>query len=133
MNSFVPGLEKTEMGSIQIAPEVVAIIAGKATMEIDGVYGMSGSGISELLGRKNLTKGVNVEVGEKQTAVDVSVIIEYGQSIPELSRKIQTNVKQAIESMTGLEVVEVNVHINDVHFHDLERQDEETGFIKLRK
>jgi uncharacterized alkaline shock family protein YloU len=107
------------MGSIQIAPEVIEIIAGLATIEVEGVAGMSGgfaSGVAELLGRKNLSKGVKVEVGQKEAAVDVSIVIEYGRRIPVVASIIQNNVKQAIESMTGLNVVEVNVHIHDVMF-----------------
>ncbi|MDP5273601.1 Asp23/Gls24 family envelope stress response protein [Chengkuizengella axinellae] len=118
MNTVALDYEKTDMGHIQIAPEVVEVIAGLATVEIEGVAGMSGGfagGIAELLGRKNLSKGVKVEVGEKEAAVDVSIIVEYGYRIPDVSQQIQQNVKNAIESMTGLQVVEVNVHIHDVH------------------
>lgn len=127
MTTFAPEFEKTEIGTIQLAPEVVAVIAGLATIEVNGVAGMSGGlggGIAELLGRKNLSKGVKVEVGEKETAVDVSVIVEYGHKIPELAASIQQNIKQAIQSMTGLRVVEVNVHIHDVQFPTLDKEDE---------
>lgn len=125
MTTIAPGFETTDLGKIQIAPEVVEIIAGLATIEIDGVAGMSGGfagGISELLGRKNLSKGVRVEVGEKQAAVDVSIIVEYGHPIPELAKAIQHNVKDAIETMTGLNVVEVSVHIHDVYLKDMEKE-----------
>lgn len=128
MNMIVPDYEKTEMGNIQIAPEVIEVIAGLATIEIEGVAGMSGGfagGIAELLGRKNLSKGVKVEVGQKEAAVDVSIIIEYGQKIPEVASLIQENVKRAIESMTGLDVIEVNVHIHDVQFKTAEKVVEE--------
>ncbi|MGD8400523.1 MAG: Asp23/Gls24 family envelope stress response protein [Bacillota bacterium] len=117
--------EKYDTGSIRIANEVVSIIAGLAATEIKGVAGMSGGivdGFAELLKKKNLTKGVKVEVGEKQAAVDLFIIIEYGAKIPDIAYKIQDNVKRAIESMTGLEVVEVNVHIQGVEF----KQDEVT-------
>jgi uncharacterized alkaline shock family protein YloU len=109
----------TDMGNIRIANEVIEIIAGLATIEVRGVAGMSGGvagGIAELLGRKNLAKGVKVEVGQKQCAVDVSIVAEYGAKIPEVAGEIQDNVKRAIESMTGLEVVEVNVHVLGVTF-----------------
>ena len=98
------------MGTIQIAPEVIEIIAGLATMEVEGVAGMSGGlagGIAELLGRKNLSKGVKVEVGHREAAVDVSIIVEYGRRIPELASEIQRNVKRSIETMTGLIVVKL--------------------------
>lgn len=119
MSTIAPDYVKTDLGSIQIAPEVIEIIAGLATVEVSGVAGMSGGfagGIAELLGRKNLSKGVKVEVGQKEAAIDVNIIIEYGNRIPEVASFIQQNVKSAIESMTGLHVVEVNVHIHDVHF-----------------
>jgi uncharacterized alkaline shock family protein YloU len=111
--------EKYDTGSIRIANEVVSIIAGLAATEIKGVAGMSGGivdGFAELLKKKNLTKGVKVEVGEKQAAVDLFIIIEYGAQIPDTAYMVQENVKRAIESMTGLEVVEVNVHIQGVEF-----------------
>ncbi|WP_207910960.1 Asp23/Gls24 family envelope stress response protein [Paenibacillus albiflavus] len=128
MDTLAPDYVKTDLGSIQIAPEVIEVIAGLATIETPGVAGMSGGfagGISELLGRKNLAKGVKVEVGQKETAVDVSVVIEFGYRIPEVSANIQSNIKNTIESMTGLQVVEVNVHILDVHFKQQEKQEEE--------
>jgi uncharacterized alkaline shock family protein YloU len=111
--------EKYDTGSIRIANEVVSIIAGLAATEIKGVAGMSGGivdGFAELLKKKNLTKGVKVEVGEKQAAIDLFIIIEYGAKIPDTAYTVQENVKRAIESMTGLEVVEVNVHIQGVEF-----------------
>ncbi|MBO9609042.1 MAG: Asp23/Gls24 family envelope stress response protein [Paenibacillaceae bacterium] len=124
MSTIVPDYVRTDMGNIQIAPEVIEVIAGLATIEVEGVAGMSGGfagGIAELLGRKNLSKGVKVEVGQKEAAVDVSIIIEYGSKIPRVSSDIQRSVKQAIETMTGLGVVEVNVHIHDVHFKTNEK------------
>ena len=115
-------------GSIRIANEVVGIIAGLAAMEVKGVYGMSGGmvdGITELLKKKNLAKGVRVEVGEKEAAIDLSIIVEYGSKVPEVAVAVQENVKRAIESMTGLTVVEVNVHIQGVEFQQEEPQPEE--------
>ncbi len=112
-------IDKYESGSIRIANEVVRIIAGIAASEVKGIIGMSGGvvdGFAELLKKKNLAKGVKVEVGEKQAAVDLFVIVEYGSKIPEIAYQVQENVKRAIESMTGLEVVEVNVHIQGVEF-----------------
>lgn len=136
MNTIAPDYERTEIGSIEIAPEVVEVIAGLATIEVKGVAGMSGgfaSGVTELLGRKNLSKGVKVEVGQREAAVDVSIIIEFGVRIPELASEIQRNVKQAIESMTGLDVVEVNVHIHDVLFKQNEKlTDEDVSLQRVR-
>ncbi|NBI27610.1 Asp23/Gls24 family envelope stress response protein [Chengkuizengella marina] len=136
MNTVALDYEKTEMGHIQIAPEVVEVIAGLATVEIEGVAGMSGGfagGIAELLGRKNLSKGVKVEVGEKEAAVDVSIIVEYGYRIPDVSHEIQQNVKNGIESMTGLQVVEVNVHIHDVHITQEEKVKNEIEEMKPQR
>lgn len=123
-------IEKTELGSIKVADEVVAIIAGLAATEVKGVAGMSGgvsAGIVEMLGRKNLAKGVKVEVGEKEAAIDLFVIIEFGARIPEVAQQIQRNVKNAVESMTGLKVVETNIHVQGVAFEKSEAKDEESG------
>lgn len=117
----------TEMGQVRIAKEVIEIIAGLAATEVHGIAGMSGGvagGIAELLGRKNLGKGVKVEVGEKQCAVDLSIVTEFGIKIPEVAVEVQQNVKRAIESMTGLQVVEVNVHILGVTFKHEEKEEE---------
>lgn len=108
-----------QIGSIRIADEVVGIIAGLAATKIDGIAGMSGGlvgGIAELLGRKNFTKGVKVEVGERETAVDLYIIVKYGVRIPDIALETQEKVKEAIEAMTGLSVVEVNVHVQGVDF-----------------
>jgi uncharacterized alkaline shock family protein YloU len=123
-------VEKTEhndVGSIRIADEVVGVIAGLAATEIAGIAGMSAGlvgGIAEMLGKKNLSKGVKVEVGEREAAVDLYVIVEYGVRIPDVALRVQENVKRAIESMTGLEVVEVNIHIQGVGFSE-EGKDED--------
>ncbi|SDD36352.1 Asp23/Gls24 family envelope stress response protein [Sporomusa acidovorans] len=115
-------MEKTEhndVGSIRIADEVVGIIAGLAATEVSGVAGMSAGlvgGIAEMLGKKNLSKGVKVEVGEREAAVDLYIIVEYGVRIPDVALRVQENVKRAIESMTGLDVVEVNIHVQGVGF-----------------
>lgn len=119
--------EHNDVGSIRIADEVVGIIAGMAATEVDGVAGMSGGlvgGIAEMLGKKNLSKGVKVEVGEREAAVDLFIIAEYGVRIPDVALRIQENVKRAIESMTGLDVVEVNIHIQGVGFA-MEAKDED--------
>lgn len=116
---MIADFEKTELGKIEIAPEVIEVITGLAAAEVEGVAHMSGGfvgDIAERLGRKNLAKGVKVEVGKKEAAVDVYLIVKYGYKIPEVARNIQDNVQNAIQNMTGLKVVEVNVHIVDVEF-----------------
>jgi uncharacterized alkaline shock family protein YloU len=135
METIAPDYERTDLGTIEIAPEVIEVIAGLATVEVDGVAGMSGgisSGIAELLGRKNLSKGVKVEVGQREAAVDVSIIVQYGRRIPEISTEIQRNVKRSIETMTGLNVVEVNVHIHDVHFKAGDKPEEDETHVRVR-
>lgn len=111
--------ETNSVGIIRIADEVVSIIAGLAATEVNGIAGMSGGiagGIAEILGKKNFAKGVKVEVGEKEAAVDLYIIVEYGVRIPDVALTVQENVKKAIENMTGLNVVEVNVHVQGVGF-----------------
>lgn len=117
--------ERTSLGAIRIANEVVAVIAGLAATEVEGLAGMSGGiagGIAEMLGRKNLSRGVKVEVGEREAAVDLFVIVEFGVQIPEVALRVQENVKRAIESMTGLKVIEVNVHVQGVSFPEAQEE-----------
>ena len=114
----------TQEGKISVAEGVVQKIAGMATREIAGVYSM-GTSTTRAFGAirqripgssgPNVAQGVGVEVGETQAAIDLDIVIEYGASIADLGRSIQRNVKQSIERMTGLEVVEVNVAVDDVH------------------
>ncbi|MBR2241313.1 MAG: Asp23/Gls24 family envelope stress response protein [Clostridia bacterium] len=107
--------------AIKIADDVVAVIAGVAVSEIPGVANMAGGfagGITEVLsGKKNLAKGIKVDVGEKETKIDVNIIVEYGTRIPDVAYEIQTKVKKAVETMTGLKVVEVNVHVQGVNIN----------------
>ena len=110
------------IGEVQIADEVVAIIAGLAATEVDGVASMAGNITNELvskLGMKNLSKGVKVNVSEENVSVDLALNIRYGYEIPVVSKKVQEKVKSAIETMTGLEVSVVNIKIAGV---DVEAQ-----------
>lgn len=122
MENEIKDYEVTEIGTIQISPQVIEVITKLSTIEVEGVAGLSGGfteGIVEFLGRnKNTTKGIKVEVGQKETAVDVSVIIKYGYPIPKVAEEIQQSVKNAIESMTELTVVEVNVHIDAIQIEE---------------
>jgi len=110
---------KTGNEGIQISNDVVAVIAGVAVAEVSGVAGMAGGfagGITEVLsGKKNLAKGIKVEVTEEQAKIDVNIIVEYGSRIPDVAFEIQNRVKKAVESMTGLKVEEVNVHVQGVN------------------
>ena len=107
-------------GEVRISDDVVGVIAGIAAAEIDGIAGMSGGfvgGISEMmLGKKNLSKGVRVDSAKRETSVDLYVVVDYGVQIPVIARKIQENVKKAVESMTGLKVKGVNIHVQGVSF-----------------
>ena len=110
-----------QLGEIKIADEVVAIIAGLATTEVEGVSSMAGNITNEIvsrLGMKNLSKGIMVEVMEDEAKVDVAINIAYGYSIPDVSAKVQDKVKTTIESMTGLTVAVVNVRIASVDMGD---------------
>lgn len=112
-------------GVVRIADDVVAVIAGIAASETEGIAGMSG-GITEGLARrvsgKNVQKGVSVEVGEFEAAIDLRVIVSYGSKIDEACRNLQQSVKEAVESMTGLRVVEVNVKVEGVEFPKQEKE-----------
>lgn len=110
--------EIEDRGIVKISDEVVEVIAGIAAAEIKGVVGMSANlvnGISQILsGKKNLAKGVKVNVGEDSASIDLYIVVEYGIKIPELAAEIQANVKKAVESMTGLNVSGVNVYVQNV-------------------
>jgi uncharacterized alkaline shock family protein YloU len=111
-------------GQISVAEGVVQKIAGKACREVSGVHSM-GTGSARAFGAlreripgssgPNVAQGVGVEVGETEAAIDLDIVVEYGVSIADLGRSIQRNVKQAVQSMTGLNVVEVNVNVNDLY------------------
>ena len=124
-----PEIVASENEGIKISNDVVASIAGVAVSEVQGVYSMAGGiagGISEVFGgKKNLAKGIKVEVGEKETKIDVNIIVEYGVRIPDVAFEIQNRVKKAVESMTGLNVLEVNVHVQGVNTEIKETKQEE--------
>jgi uncharacterized alkaline shock family protein YloU len=107
-----------DMGIVKISDEVVGVIAGLATTEVKGIVGMSASlvgGITQILsGKKNLSKGVKVSVGESSAAIDLYVVVEYGVRIPDVALEVQENVKKAVESMTGLNVSAVSIHVQNV-------------------
>ena len=120
----MPDRLNTEDGKISVAQSVVQKIAGISCREISGVHGMGTTGtrafgaIRERIpgsSGPNVAQGVGVEVGEKQAAIDLDIVVEYGVSITDLGRSVQRNVKQSVERMTGLEVVEVNVSVDDVY------------------
>ncbi len=113
----VYSIKEDNLGEVNIADEVVTIIAGLAATEVDGVSSMAGNITNELvskLGKKNLAKGVKADIIDKSVTVDVALNIAYGYAIPDISAKVQEKVKTAIETMTGLEVNAVNVRIVSV-------------------
>ncbi|WNF43054.1 Asp23/Gls24 family envelope stress response protein [Rhodococcus sp. SG20037] len=123
----------SSQGKTSIADTVVSKIAGIATREVSGVYDVGG-GASRVVGALreripgasvNHSQGVSVEVGEKQAAVDIDIVAEYGVSLADLATGIRRNVIAALERMTGLEVTEVNITVHDVHLD--EGSEDETG------
>jgi uncharacterized alkaline shock family protein YloU len=132
-SSGTGGTLVTEHGRTSIADGVVAKIAGIATREVDGVYAVGGGAaravgaVRERMGAKTHSQGVTVEVGERQAAVDVDVVLEYGTSIADVAHGIRRNVITSIERMTGLEVTEVNVSVNDIHIPDEDRSSDDGG------
>ena len=110
---------KSENDGIQISSDVVAVIAGVAVSEVQGVAGMAGGfagGISEVFsGKKNLAKGIKADIEDGKAKLDVNIIVEYGSRIPDVAFEIQNRVKKAVENMTGLVVEEVNVHVQGVN------------------
>ena len=114
-------IKSDEIGEIRVSEEVVAIIAGIAATEIEGVSSMAGNITNEIvskLGMKNLAKGIFVEVMDEEIKVDVALNIAYGYAIPEISAKVQERVKTSVENMTGLTVAVVNVRIASVDMGD---------------
>lgn len=119
---------ETSGNTIRIANDVVATIAGIAAAEIDGVAGMSSGiveGLGQMLGRKQMTKGVKVEINDNVANIDISIIVEYGSKIPEVAERIQENVKESVVTMTGLEIGAINIHVQGVAFPRAEEVNEE--------
>jgi uncharacterized alkaline shock family protein YloU len=122
----------TDFGDTTIAETVVQKIAGIATREVPGVYDMGTAArraFSHLTERipgaqTNVSGGVSVEKGERQAAIDLSIIVEYGVSIVDVSRSIRRNVIQSVENATGLEVLEVNIHVTDVHLPEEDQEED---------
>lgn len=111
-------VNETEVNGIKIAEDVVAKIAGIAASEVKGVFSMNGGiagGISEMFGKKSFSKGVKAQVTEKDAILDLYIIVEYGSRIPDIAFEIQNKVKTAVENMTGLKVLEVNIHVQGVN------------------
>lgn len=122
--SKMPEEIKDELGTATISDEVVGAISGLAAAEVRGVAGMSEGivgGIAKILSRSQIGKGVKVEVGKKEAAIDLAIIADYGSIIPEVIRNIQANIKNKVETMTGLKVIEVNVRVDGVKMPEEEK------------
>lgn len=125
--------EINETGSVKIASEVVTVIASMAATEVKGVAGMSGGftdDIAEKFGMKSSNKGIKVQVGDTETAIDIFLIVEYGVRIPDVAWEVQQSVKKAVETMTGLKVKEVNIHIQGINIVKENKEEEQNLKVK---
>ncbi|WP_407268341.1 Asp23/Gls24 family envelope stress response protein [Radiobacillus sp. PE A8.2] len=126
-NSLLSVGEDSRLGKVEIAPEVIEVIAGIAATEVSGVFAMRGnfaSGVAERFGKKSHGKGIKVELTETGVLIDVYVVIDYGSKIPDVAQKIQTNIRQALKNMTALEIEEINIHIVGVQMDHKEEIEE---------
>lgn len=106
--------ENTGLGKVEIAPEVIEVIAGISASEVDGLSSMRGNfatGVVERFGKKSHSKGVKVELTDDGIVIDLYVVMQFGFSIPEVAQKLQTNIRQTMKNMTALEISEINVHV----------------------
>ena len=129
MNEKYPSdvkLDENPDGTVSFATDVVATIAGLAATEVEGVASMSSpaSGLADMVSRKttrNFTKGVRIDLDDNQVTADITIVVEYGSPVPDVARGIQENVKKAIETMTGLTVRSVDVHVSGISFEREQR------------
>ncbi|MBF8437570.1 Asp23/Gls24 family envelope stress response protein [Halanaerobiaceae bacterium Z-7014] len=116
-----------KIGEISISDDVIGIIASLTVIEIEGVYSMSGGfagGLANVLGRSDLSRGVKIDKDDNEVKVELYLILEYEYSIPDLAWKIQDKVKRTLEAMTGLNIIEVNIHVQGVNFPEGEEKDD---------
>lgn len=132
-----PASKKETAGKTTIADSVVATIAGIATREVDAVHAMGGGGaravgaVRDRVARsEDPTRGVKVEVGEKQAALDLDIVVQYGAQIDDAANEIRSDVTRAVERMTGLEVVEININVRDVRLPDDDTDDEDDARVQ---
>ncbi len=129
LNEVISTLEETEdkVGNVKISVDVISKVASIAATEIKGVYGMSSSAIGELAGilgaKKKGSRGVKVDVSDGTCKIDVFIIVDYGVKIPDIAWEVQESVKNNVESMTGMEVSKVNIHVEGVSFEKEEKED----------
>ncbi len=119
---------RSELGIMKIADEVLAMVAGIATLEVEGVAAMSGGlagGIAEMLGRKNLSKGIKLEESGQGLKIEVNIIVEFAVNIPRLTGEVQQQVCERVERITGARVAVVNVNIESLHLPEAEGESSE--------
>ncbi|WP_430785352.1 Asp23/Gls24 family envelope stress response protein [Virgibacillus flavescens] len=115
--------EDDSLGTVEIAPEVIEIITGISASEVKGISSMRGnfaSGVVERFGKKSHSKGVKVDLTESGILIDLYVVLDFGVSIPQVAQKLQTNIRQALKSMTALEIAEINVHVVGIQMDNKE-------------
>ena len=108
-----------ELGNIHISEEVLAVIAAAAALEVEGVGGLAanlGSDLAELLGKKNLSRGIRLHVEEESVTIDVAILVKYGYTIPDVARAVQEGIAGSVEATSGLSVAAVNVSVGGVVF-----------------
>lgn len=120
--------EDLKLGKVEIAPDVIEVIAGIATSEIKGVYSTRGNfavGVAEKFGLKSHSKGIKVELTEEGVTIDVFVVFDYGVTIPVVAQDVQRNIRETLKNMTALEIQEINVHVVGVQLDKEEEQSKE--------
>lgn len=113
--------DDASLGEVEIAPEVIEVIAGIAAAEVEGLYAMRGnfaSGVAERFGKQTHNKGVKVELTDTGITIDVYCILYFGSSIPQVAQKLQTNIRQTLKNMTQLEISEVNIHVVGINMDE---------------
>lgn len=114
---------RDDVGQVQIADDVIAIIAEIAATEVEGVAGMGGTLTTDIVqsfSRKKTPKGVRVEINGNQIMLDMTMIVNFGAKIPEVAVEVQKKVKNSVEMMTGLEIISINIHVTGIHFNKVD-------------
>jgi uncharacterized alkaline shock family protein YloU len=118
-------IKRTDLGAVKIHNEVISAIASLATLETEGVAGMSSSlteGLAHMLGKKDYEKGIKAEVNEDKTKINVSLVVKFGVNIPEVVSKVQKNIKKNVEEMTGLRLEEINVNVQGIQLKEKQKE-----------
>ncbi|MBB6448927.1 putative alkaline shock family protein YloU [Geomicrobium halophilum] len=118
--------QENDLGKVEISPEVIEVITGIATSEVEGISALRGNfatGVAERFGKKNHGKGVKVELGEDGVVIDVSIVAFYGVSVPEVANQVQRNIQQTLATMTSITIDQINIHVVGIHFEQPEEQE----------